>query len=246
MSLTLPRHQLMSLGLAGFIAVASVAAIALFLNGRRRRKGPPNLSASASAPGPATGGPCTLTPEVVAQFPGRSTVGRRGAPVRITWTPDDKGLVYLQTGQSGAGTDVTQRLFLRTLTEEPEAAEAATDGGAGSVVELFTADHLQEGDLSKEEKARRERQRIMSTGVTTYQRAPAAPHRMLIPSGNELFMSVSLDGSSGSGKGKGAPPGGSGGPGGGGSPMCFQRIFDGSELPGWTLSPLTPVLDAAT
>ena len=43
----------------------------------------------AAAPKAATAN-TVLTPTIVAQFPGRATVGRVGVPAALSWTPDDK------------------------------------------------------------------------------------------------------------------------------------------------------------
>lgn len=133
-----------------------------------------------------------ITTETVARYPGRETLGR--AAVRnVTFAGPDV-LLYLKSDAT-----LTQRLYRHDLK-------------SGAVAQVLGGDHVQEDMISAEEKARRERLRMLSTGITTYGRAVDAPDMILVPVGNEIFVS----------HGPEQPP---------------VRLFDAASLPGAIVDP---------
>jgi dipeptidyl-peptidase 4 len=108
-----------------------------------------------------------LTLEDVGRFPKAAGLGSGSAPTMIAFSPGDLQLTFLMS-QPGQLSRTLQQLELAT----------------GAVTEVLkgTAD---EASYSAEEKMRRERMRLLHTGVTQYEWAEHG-ERVLIPMGGRV------------------------------------------------------------
>ena len=140
-----------------FLVAAGAAAVAACLWARKRRR--VAVGARSDAP---------ISHEAVARYPGRMTIGR-SLVAQPTWESED-AVVYLKAPQG----ETTQRMYRHDLR-------------TGAVTEVIGGDHVQEASISAEEKQRRERLRMLSTGVTTYSWS-ADGATLLVPVGNDLYV----------------------------------------------------------
>jgi len=98
---------------------------------------------------------------------------RRGKPVAIAWTPDDRSVLFLRSGPRSVVQDLYQY-----------------DVAGGRERLVLTADSLLSGGeekLSVEELARRERQRQTARGITSFQLSRDG-RRILVPLSDRLFV----------------------------------------------------------
>ena len=108
----------------------------------------------------------------LAQFAATSRF-RRGRPVSIAWTPDDRSVLFLRSGP---------RSFVQDLWQY--------DVATGRERVILTADSLLGGgkeELSVEELARRERQRQTARGIASFQLSRDG-RRILVPLSDRLFV----------------------------------------------------------
>ncbi|MFM7102456.1 MAG: DPP IV N-terminal domain-containing protein, partial [Verrucomicrobiota bacterium] len=123
------------------------------------------LPAAPAAPG-------TLPPDSFLQTLSRTRNFTLGQPRQIQVTPDGSAV-----------------LFLRAGPRDPRQSLHVFEVARGSTRELLTADRLLGGapeNLSPEEQARRERQRVTSAGLVGYTLAPDGVH-LLVPLSGRLF-----------------------------------------------------------
>jgi len=137
------------------------AAVAIALEMYRRRR--PPYAAAAGAPG--------VSLEDIAKFPGGAGLGMADAPTKLDFSPDNESITFLAS-PPGA---LAQKLFKRSIATEV-------------VTELIASD-ADEASYSAEEKLRRERLRLLHTGVTDYEWASAG-EGMLIPQGSRSLAFI--------------------------------------------------------
>lgn len=98
--------------------------------------------------------------------PGLQAIGN------VAFTPDGKQLLYLKSSEYGS---LKRQLFATDVVTGETRPLAATPPGTG-----------EEKELSLEEKLRRERARIMNTGVTSFKVAKNG--KILVPMGGSLYI----------------------------------------------------------
>jgi len=138
--------------------------------------GPSAAPAAVSRP-PAGDGGADLregvsADSVLAQLAATSRF-RRGQPVSLAWTPDDRSVLFLRSGP---------RSFVQDLYQY--------DIATGREREILTADSLLKGGierLSVEELARRERQRQTARGIASFQLSRDG-RWILVPLSDRLFV----------------------------------------------------------
>ncbi|WP_437110150.1 prolyl oligopeptidase family serine peptidase [Streptomyces sp. enrichment culture] len=116
---------------------------------------PPAPAASVATPAPVAAGTGTR-PAAVPDVPRALARTRRfslGVPGRFTVSPDGARILFVRTR---SGTDPVGLLWLFEDGGERLLADPAALGGAD------------DGDLPEEERVRRERERVMSSGITAY------------------------------------------------------------------------------
>ena len=116
---------------------------------------------------------------------------RRGQPVSIAWTPDDRSVLFLRSGP---------RSFVQDLYQY--------DVATGRERMLLTADSLLGGGgerLSVEELARRERQRQSARGIVSFELSRDG-RRMLVPLSDRLFVVERASGAMSELKSAAGPP----------------------------------------
>lgn len=103
---------------------------------------------------------------------------RLGAPNKMTPTPDGRAVLFLRSGPR----DPKQSLF-------------KLDVGTGEVRELLSPEKLTQApeSVSAEERARRERLRVRTTGLTTFEISPDGL-AILVPYGGRVFVFDRMNG----------------------------------------------------
>ena len=117
---------------------------------------------------PPTGVPA-LSFEQVATIPKPATQELS----HVAFSPDDRYITYLGPTD---GASLTRRLYAYDRTTRETSEVIAPAAGEG-----------EEASLSKEEQLRRERARVMSTGLTSYSWAAGA-ERLLVPKDGALYV----------------------------------------------------------
>ena len=142
------------------VAVGSAAAAtAVALLWRRRRRLPP-------PPPPA------VALEDIAKYPGRAAVGVIDAPKSLAFAPGDAAVTYLASPPGST----SQKLY-------------SLDLASGTVSELLADDRTDESTYTAEEKLRRERLRMLHTGVTEYSWSTEGGV-MLVPQGSRSLVAI--------------------------------------------------------
>ena len=142
------------------VAVGSAAAAtAVVLLWRRRRRLPP-------PPPPA------VALEDIAKYPGRAAVGVIDAPKSLAFAPGDAAVTYLASPPGST----SQKLY-------------SLDLASGTVSELLADDRTDESTYTAEEKLRRERLRMLHTGVTEYSWSTEGGV-MLVPQGSRSLVAI--------------------------------------------------------
>ena len=116
--------------------------------------------------------PPGITAEDIAKFPGRAGIGSVDAPGMLSVSPDGSALTYLASPPGSLS---------RTLCKLDLASGA---------VETVLHDAADESSYSMEEKLRRERMRLLHTGVSHYEWASKGTN-MLIPQGSRALVCLS-------------------------------------------------------
>lgn len=113
----------------------------------------------------------SLTVEDVGRFPKAAGLGSGSAPTNVEFAPGDKALTFLAS-PPGQLSRTLQRLDLETDRVD-EVLKGAAD----------------ESSYSAEEKMRRERMRLLHTGVTEYEWAGQQAEHLLIPlGGRDIYL----------------------------------------------------------
>ncbi|URN18121.1 MULTISPECIES: S9 family peptidase [Streptomyces] len=129
---------------------------------------------------PASGAPSASPPAEVSDFPRAFARTRRfslGSPERFTVSPDGARVLFVRTG---SGTDPVARLWVFEGGEERLLADPAALGGPG------------DDALPEEERIRRERARVLSSGITSYATDRAA--RLAVFALGGVLWAVRTDG----------------------------------------------------
>lgn len=113
--------------------------------------------------------------EDIAKYPGGAGLGMADAPTKVEFAPSNDQITYLASAPGA----LAQTLF-------------ALDIKSGKVKELV-ASNADEASYSAEEKLRRERLRLLHTGVTDYSWAPTTS-LMLIPQGGRSLAIIETPG----------------------------------------------------
>merc|ERR1719277_873704 len=98
-----------------------------------------------------------------------------------TFLPDSSHVLYLRSPKYGT---LSQQLYATNVATGAVREVACTPPGTG-----------EEKDLSLEEKLRRERARMMNTGVTSFKVAgeKGSAGRLLVPMGGALYVREGID-----------------------------------------------------
>ena len=141
------------------------------------------IVAAATAAGMAAGGVLVadgrgdkeLTFSQIAKLPrpGFQTIGS------ATFLPDGSHVLYLKSSEYGS---LSRQLYATNVGTGETFPLACTPPGVG-----------EEKELSLEEKLRRERARIMNTGVTSFKVAGKSKGRVLVPMGGALYVRDGID-----------------------------------------------------
>lgn len=105
--------------------------------------------------------------------PGFQTIGSS------TFLPDGSHVLYLKSSEYGS---LSRQLYATEVSTGKTFPLACTPPGAG-----------EEKELSLEEKLRRERARIMNTGVTSFKVAGSSKGKVLVPLGGALYIREGID-----------------------------------------------------
>jgi len=105
--------------------------------------------------------------------PGFQTIGS------ATFLPDGSHVLYLKSSEYGS---LSRQLYATNVTTGKTFPLACTPPGVG-----------EEKELSLEEKLRRERARIMNTGVTSFKVAGKSKGKVLVPMGGALYVRDGID-----------------------------------------------------
>ena len=105
--------------------------------------------------------------------PGFQTIGS------ATFLPDGSHVLYLKSSEYGS---LSRQLYATNVDTGETFPLACTPPGVG-----------EEKELSLEEKLRRERARIMNTGVTSFKVAGKSKGRVLVPMGGALYVRDGID-----------------------------------------------------
>mmetsp|Transcript_366 Transcript_366/g.996 ORF Transcript_366/g.996 Transcript_366/m.996 type:complete len:847 (+) Transcript_366:33-2573(+) len=153
------------------------------MNSERHGRSRAAIAAAATAAGMAAGGVLVadgpgekeLSFAQIAKLPrpGFQTIGS------ATFLPDGSHVLYLKSSEYGS---LSRQLYATNVSTGETFALACTPPGVG-----------EEKELSLEEKLRRERARIMNTGVTSFKVAGKDKGRVLVPMGGALYVRDGLD-----------------------------------------------------
>jgi len=134
-------------------------------------------SVAAEGPAPEAQQPEPLSFAQIAKLPrpGMQSIGG------VCYLPDGSHVLYLRSAEYGT---LSRRLYATNVATGATQEVACTPPGTG-----------EEKELSLEEKLRRERARIMNTGVTSFKVAgpDGSAGRVLVPMGGALFVRDSID-----------------------------------------------------
>ncbi len=118
----------------------------------------------------------TVSLEDIADLPYPGTV----VPGSLAFSPDDRHLTYLESPDRS----LSRQLFSLALGDASAAPKLAVEAPGGGVTEA---------NLSKEEKLRRERQRVRGLGITRYTWSKAG-EKILIPLTGDIYVKDGLEG----------------------------------------------------
>eukprot|EP00941_MAST-03F_sp_MAST-3F-sp1_P005657 g5657.t1 len=120
-----------------------------------------------------------VTFEHIGVYPKRAELGRAGVPGCVYFAPGGREVSYLQAPEGG----LTRSAFLCDISTGNVRELCKPPSGVG-----------EESTFSLEEKLRRERQRQLHTGITSYAWAQSADV-LLVPIGDSLFVQRGFSGS---------------------------------------------------